>query len=249
MLVKPPGFDPNKKYPLFVVIHGGAASMWRDQFVLRWNYHLLAAGGYVVLLTDYTGSTGYGEDFTVAIEHDPLKGPAEDVNAAADEAIRRYAFIDGQRQCAGGASYGGHLTNWLEASTTRYRCLVSHAGLVNLEHQWGTSDGVYHREVTIGSPPWQDDPMWREQSPIHHADQFKTPILLSIGEHDFRVPINNTLEFWTALQRQQVPSRLLVFPDANHWILRGEDSRVFYSEVAAWLSKYLGSNDSGHAAP
>jgi len=248
-LIKPPGFDPNKKYPLFVVIHGGAASMWRDQFVLRWNYHLLAAGGYVVLLTDYTGSTGYGEDFTVAIERDPLKGPAEDINAAADEAIRRYAFIDGERQCAGGASYGGHLTNWMEASTTRYRCLVSHAGLVNLEHQWGTSDGVYHREVTIGSPPWQNDPMWREQSPIHYAEQFKTPILLSIGEHDFRVPINNTLEFWTALQRQQVPSRLLVFPDANHWILRGEDSRAFYSEVAAWLGKYLGSSHGGTPNP
>ena len=248
MLVRPPGFDPARRYPLLVLMHGGPNTMWRDQFVLRWNYHLLARPGYVVLLTDYTGSTGYGEAFAQAIEHDPLAGPADDINAAADAAIARYPFIDGSRQCAAGGSYGGHLANWMEASTTRYRCLVSHAGLASLEAQWGTSDSVYHREVMIGSPPWGDSPLWREQSPIHHADRFATPILLTIGEHDYRVPINNTLEFWTALQRQQVPSRLLVFPEASHWILRGEDNRYFYGEVAAWLARYLGTGgDAGVA--
>ncbi|HUO78972.1 MAG TPA: S9 family peptidase [Steroidobacteraceae bacterium] len=240
MLIRPAGFDPKRKYPLLVLIHGGPATMWRDQFVIRWNYHLLARAGYVVLLTDYSGSTGYGEAFARAIERDPLKGPADEINAAADEAIRRYPFVDGTRQCAAGASYGGHLANWMQASTTRYRCLVSHAGLVDLEAQWGTSDAVYHREVMIGGPPWAGDPLWRTQSPIEYAAQFRTPVLLSVGEHDFRVPLNNTLEYWTALQRQQVPSRLLVFPEANHWILRGEDSRYFYQEVAAWLEKYLG---------
>ena len=240
MLVRPAGFDPKRVYPLLVLLHGGPATMWRDQFVLRWNYHLLARSGYVVLLTDYSGSTGYGEAFAQAIERDPLKGPAEEINAAADEAVRRYPFIDGTRQCAAGASYGGHLANWMQASTTRYRCLVSHAGLVDLEAQWGTSDAVYHREVTIGGPPWAGDPLWREQSPISYAAQFRTPVLLSVGERDFRVPLNNTLEYWTALKRQQVPSRLLVFPEENHWILRGEDSRYFYQEVAAWLEKYLG---------
>ena len=128
----------------------------------------------------------------------------------------------------------------MQASTTRYRCLVSHAGLIDLEAQWGTSDSVYHREVTIGGPPWAGDPLWRTQSPIEYAANFRTPVLLSVGEHDFRVPLNNTLEYWTALKRQQVPSRLLVFPEENHWILRGEDSRYFYQEVAAWLEKYLG---------
>src|SRR5690606_22439410 len=108
--------------------------------VLRWNYHLLAAPGYVVLLTNYTGSTGFGEAFAQGIQGDPLRGPAEEINQAADVAIERFAFIDGSRQCAAGASYGGHLANWLQASSTRYHCLVSHAGLVNLEHQWGTSD-------------------------------------------------------------------------------------------------------------
>jgi dipeptidyl aminopeptidase/acylaminoacyl peptidase len=239
LLVKPPGFDPAKQYPLLVLLHGGPHGSWRDQFVLRWNYHLLAAGGYVVLLSDYSGSTGYGEAFAQSIERDPLAGPAQEVNEAADEAIRRYSFIDGKRQCAAGASYGGHLANWLEGSADRYRCLVSHAGLADLEMQWGTSDSAYHREVMIGSPPWLADPLWHDQSPVSHADRFHTPILLSVGERDFRVPLNNTLEMWTALQRQQVESRLLVFPDANHWILKGEDSRLWYAEVAHWLSRYL----------
>ena len=124
----PPNFDESKKYPLFVLIHGGHASMWRDSITYRWNYHLLAQPGFVVLMTDYRGSTGYGEKFTLDILGDPLNGPADDINDAADEAIKRFAFIDGTRQAAGGASYGGHLTNWLAGTTTRYRCLVSHAG-------------------------------------------------------------------------------------------------------------------------
>ena len=140
---------------------------------------------------------------------------------------------------AAGVSYGGYFVNWLEATTTRYRCLVSHSGLINSEDQWGTSDGIYHREVMNGGPPWEQGPVWREQNPIRRAASFKTPILLSVGEHDFRVPINNTLEHWSALQRMKVPSRLLVWPRANHWILDGEDSRHFYEEVHAWLARWL----------
>ncbi len=240
LLALPPNFDENRKYPLLVLIHGGPASMWTDQFVLRWNYHLLAAPGYVVLLTNYTGSTGYGEKFAQEIQFDPLKGPGEEVNEAADEAIRRFPFIDGARQAAGGASYGGHLANWLQATTTRYKCLISHAGLINLESQWGTSDTIYHREVQSGGPVWEQGKVWREQNPIRFAGNFRTPILLTVGEKDYRVPLNQTLENWSVLQRLRVPSRLIVFPEANHWILRGEDSRFFYREVHAWLARYLG---------
>ena len=245
-LVKPPEFDPKRHYPLLVLLHGGPHSSWRDSFGLRWNYHLLASPGYVVLLTDYSGSTGYGEAFAQSIERDPLDGPAREINEAADEAIRRYDFIDATRQCAGGASYGGHLANWLEATTTRYRCLISHAGLADLEVQWGTSDSAYHREVMIGSPPWGGDPLWRAQSPIAYADRFATPILLSVGDRDYRVPLNNTLAMWTALQRREVPSRLLVFPDANHWITKAEDSRRWYDEVAQWLQRYLQDAPAEH---
>ena len=238
-VVRPPGFDPTKKYPLFVVIHGGPHGMWRDQFFVRWNYHLLAAPGYVLLLTNYSGSTGFGEEFARSIQGDPLKGPGDEINEAADAAIKQFPFIDGTRQCAGGASYGGHLSNWLQGTTTRYKCLVSHAGLVNLEAQWGTSDTIYSREVNLGGPPWEQAPVWREQNPIRYAARFSTPVLVTIGENDFRVPLNNTLEYWSALQRMQVPSRLVVFPDENHWIQKGEDSRLFYAEIAAWLARWL----------
>ncbi len=240
MLFVPAGFDETKKYPLLVLIHGGAASMWRDAISLRWNYHLLAKPGYVILATDYRGSTGYGEEFGNAIQGDPLKGPGDDINAAADEAIQRFPFIDGTRQAAAGASYGGHLANWMEASTTRYKCLIAHAGLINLESQWGTSDGIYHRELMLGGPYWGPTRAeWDKQNPIRYAANFKTPILVSVGEHDFRVPMNETLENWAILQRMRVPSRLLVWPDENHWILNPENSRVWYQEVAAWLAKWL----------
>ena len=238
-LVRPPGFDSSKKYPLFVVMHGGPHGMWRDQFFVRWNYHLLAAPGYVLLLTNYSGSTGFGEEFARSIQGDPLKGPADEINEAADAAIKGFPFIDGSRQCAGGASYGGHLANWLQATTTRYKCLISHAGLVNLEAQWGTSDTIYSREVNLGGPPWEQASVWRDQNPIRYAAKFRTPVLVTVGENDFRVPLNNTLEYWSALQRMQVPSRLIVFPDENHWILKGEDSRLFYAEVSAWLARWL----------
>lgn len=245
LIVKPADFDPAKKYPLFTVIHGGAASMWHDAFVLRWNYDLLAAPGYVVLLTDYTGSTGYGEEFARNIQFDPLKTPGDEINQAVDEAIKRYPFIDGTRLAAGGASYGGHLANWLQATTTRYKAIISHAGEADLIMQWGTSDSVFGREVNAGGPIWGDSPVWRDQSPALRAGNhakgtgFKTPILITVGELDYRVPVNNAYMWFTLNQRLQVPSKLLVFPEAGHWILRGEDSRYFYSEVHAWLAKYL----------
>lgn len=238
-LALPPAFDESMQYPLLVLIHGGHANMWRDALVRRWNYHLLAQPGYVVLLTDYVGSTGYGEAFTRAIQGDPLRGPAEDLNAAADEAIRRFAFLDGARQAAAGASYGGHLANWLQGSTTRYRCLISHAGLASLYTQWSTSDAIYGREKMMGGPFWERPQVWLDQSPATYAADFRTPMLLSIGESDFRVPLNNVLEMWTLLQRQRVPGRLLVWPDENHWILKGENSRVFYREVHDWLARWL----------
>ena len=239
LLVKPPGFDPSRKYPLFVLIHGGPHNMWKDDFVIRWNYHLLAQPGYVVLLTNYSGSTGFGEAFARSIQGDPLEGPANEINEAADEAIKRYAFIDASRQAAGGASYGGHLTNWLAVTTDRYKALVSHAGLYDLRTQWTTSDVVYSRERNIGGPAWEQLPLWRDQSPFYRSTKLRAPILLTFGERDFRVPVNNGLEFWTILQRQDVPSRLVVFPDENHWILKGENSRYFYGEVHGWLAKYL----------
>lgn len=239
MIALPPNFNEAKKYPLLVVMHGGPNSMWRDNWGLRWNYFMLTRPGYVVLLTNYSGSTGFGEAFAQSVQGDPLKGPGNEINEAADEAIRLYSYIDGARQAAAGASYGGHLANWMQATTTRYKALIAHAGLINLESQWGTSDTIYSREVTNGGPVWEQGPIWREQNPIRYAKNFRTPILVSVGENDFRVPLNQTLENWSVLQRMRVPSRLLVWPEENHWILKGENSRYWYQEVYAWLKKYL----------
>jgi dipeptidyl aminopeptidase/acylaminoacyl peptidase len=186
MIVRPPAFDPNRKYPLLVEIHGGAASMWRDQITLRWNYHLLARPGYVVLLTNYTGSTGFGEDFARAIQFDPLQGTRQRRQrggrrgrfAASPSSMRR-----GRRRPAPATEVTSPTGSKPRRRATK--CIVSHAGLVNSEAQWGTSDSIYHRELMAGGPPWEQGPVWRDQNPIRRAADFKTPILLSIGETTF----------------------------------------------------------------
>jgi len=238
-LALPPQFDENKQYPLVLAIHGGPFSSSLDSDHVRWSPHLLASPGYVVLLTDYTGSVGYGEQFSRNIQNDPLKTPGEELNEAIDEAIKQFKFIDADRLGATGASYGGHLINWLQATTNRYKVLVGHAGLVSLEGQWSTSDVIYHREIMNGGPAWGDSTVWKEQSPSTYADQFATPIMLTIGENDYRVPINQTIAAWTYNKRRNVPGRLLVFHDTNHWIMTGPSARYFWEEVHAWIGEYL----------
>ena len=236
----PPSFDENSKYPVITLIHGGPYSSSQDRDHVRWSPHLLASAGYVVVQTDYTGSVGYGVEFSRAIQGDPLKTPGDELEAALDEAIKLYPFIDSDRQAAAGASYGGHLANWLLGTTTRFRALVSHAGLMDLEGQWSSSDVIFHREISAGGPPWSDSPIWDEQSPSSYAESFSTPILLTIGEKDFRVPVNQTIAAWSYVQRQQVPGRLLVFHSADHWIMKGAEAKYYWEQVHEWLAEYLG---------
>ena len=239
LLVLPPAFDPSKKYPLVVFPHGGPHNMSKDQFFVRWNFHLLTSPGYVLLMTNYTGSTGYGEEFSSAIDKDLLRGPAAEIEQAADEAIRQYPFIDGTRQAAVGASYGGYLMNWFEGNTKRFRCLVNHAGLTDNASMWGSTDGAYYWEKRNGGPVWELKGQWREQNPATYAANFKTPMLITHGERDFRVPIGEAFEMYKLLQRQRVPCRLVIFPDHGHWVLKGEDARYHMKEVLDWLNKYI----------
>jgi dipeptidyl aminopeptidase/acylaminoacyl peptidase len=239
VILRPAGFDASKKYPLFVLMHGGPASSFKDVFGYRWNPYIFAAPGYVIVMTDYTGSIGYGEKFAQDIQFDPFKGPGNEILEAAADAIKRYPFIDASRQAAGGASYGGHLANWMQATTSHFKCLISHAGLVNSEAQWGTSDVIWGRELMNGGTPWVPTKTWKEQNPMRFAANFKTPMLLTVGENDFRVPINNTLENWSIHQRLQIPSKLIVFPGENHWILNPDNSKFHYQEVGNWLAAYL----------
>jgi dipeptidyl aminopeptidase/acylaminoacyl peptidase len=235
----PPDFDENNKYPVVTLIHGGPHSSSLDGDHVRWSPHLLASAGYVVIMTDYTGSVGYGVEFSQAIQGDPLKTPGDEIVAALEEAARLYPFIDADRQAAAGASYGGHLVNWLQGTTTHFRALVGHAGLIDLEGQWSSSDVIHSREINAGSPPWGNSPVWDEQSPSKLAENFSTPILLTIGEKDFRVPVNQTIAAWSYMQRKQVPGRLLVFHDADHWIMKGSEARYYWEQVHLWLSDYL----------
>jgi dipeptidyl aminopeptidase/acylaminoacyl peptidase len=239
LLVLPPAFDASKKYPLLVFPHGGPHNMINDQFFIRWNYHLLTSPGYVLLMTNYTGSTGYGEEFAEAIHKDILRGPAAEIEQAADEAIRMFPFIDATRQAAAGASYGGYLMNWFEGNTKRFKCLVSHAGLADNTSFWGATDDSYYWEIRNGGPVWEQKGAWLDQSPITYAANFSTPMLVTQGEQDFRVPVNQGLEMYKLLQRRGVPSRLIIFPDENHWVMKGEDARQHMREVLDWLAKYL----------
>lgn len=235
----PPRLDRSRKYPLLVMPHGGPNAMDSDNFSTRWNAHLLTAPGYALVMTNYTGSTGFGEKFADDIERDVLRGPALEILEGAQEAIRRYPFVDPGRQCALGASYGGYLMNWFNGHTTQFRCLVIHAGASNNESQYGVNDGGIAREWRMGGPIWEGKGQWMDQSPFRYAGNWKTPALITQGELDFRVPLNESITTFKLLQRQGVRARLLTFPDEGHWILKGENSRRHLSEIHAWLNHYL----------
>jgi dipeptidyl aminopeptidase/acylaminoacyl peptidase len=239
IVTKPPAFDPAKKYPLLVFPHGGPNAMSKDAFSTRWNFHLLVSQGYVLLQTNYTGSTGFGEKFADDIERDVLRGPVNEVMEAIDEAIKKYPFIDRTRQAAAGASYGGYMMNWMNGHTRQFRALVNHAGAINNESQYGTNDGGIDRELRMGGPIWEKGGQWNDQSPIRYAGAFHTPMLITQGELDYRVPLSESMTTFKIMQRLKVPVRLVTFPENGHWVLRGEDSKVHMQEVLGWLKKYL----------
>jgi dipeptidyl aminopeptidase/acylaminoacyl peptidase len=239
LMILPPFLDKEKRYPVVAFPHGGPNAMSKDAFSTRWCSHLLASPGYVVLQTNYTGSTGFGEKFAGEIERDVLRGPAQEVLEAIDEAARRYPFLDKTRQAAAGASYGGYLMNWFNGHTRQFKCLVNHAGAVNNESQYGTNDGGLSRELRMGGPIWEKGGQWNDQSPLRYSADFKTPTLITQGELDFRVPLSESMTTFKLLQRLKVPARLVLYPDEGHWVLKGENSRHHMSEVLGWLKKYL----------
>lgn len=239
LVILPPFFDKEKRYPIVAFPHGGPNSMSKDAFSTRWNNHFLAAPGYVVIQTNYTGSTGFGEKFADDIERDVLRGPANEILEAIDEAARRFPYIDKSRQAAIGASYGGYLMNWFNGHTRQFKCMVNHAGAVNNESQYGANDGGLGRELRMGGPVWEKTGQWNDQSPIRYSGAFKTPMLITQGELDFRVPLSESMTTFKLLQRLRVPTRLVTFPDEGHWILKGENNRKHMEEVMGWLKKYL----------
>jgi dipeptidyl aminopeptidase/acylaminoacyl peptidase len=239
VIVLPPFLDKSKKYPLILFPHGGPNSMSKDAFSTRWNYHLLTAPGYALLMTNYSGSTGFGEQFADDVERDVLRGPVQETLEAAEEALKRYPFLDSKRQAAMGASYGGYFMNWLQGHTTHFRCFVNHAGAVNNESQYGVNDGGLERELRMGGPIWDMKGQWIDQSPIRYSGKWQTPMLITQGEQDFRVPMGESMTSFKLLQRRKVPAKVAFFPDENHWILKGENNKLHMQLVSEWLKKYL----------
>lgn len=237
-VVFPPGFDPKKKWPLLQVVHGGPHNGITTDFHYRWNLHLFAAKGYVVSCINFHGSSGFGQAFTDSITGDMGTKPTIDVMKGTDY-MEAEPFIDKKRTTAAGASYGGYMMAWLNGHTDRFQAMVCHAGVYNW-HSMMASDIVRSRERPLGALPWGDQTKIDKQNPQRFAANFKTPTLVTHGEKDYRVPVTQGLEYYNTLRLKGVPARLIYFPDENHWILKPQNSRLWYSEFFAWLDKYAG---------
>ena len=241
LLVRPPGFSAGRKYPMVVLLHGGPHTMWGNTWSYRWNPQMFAAPGYVVLMINRRGSSGYGQKFTDEVVTDWGGKAYVDIMSGLDATLREFSFIDGARVAAAGASYGGYMADWLATHTGRFKAIVSHAGVFDMTSMYAT-DIPWFSEFEMHGTPWDAQQTYRQWSPAASADalgKFRTPVLVTAGEKDYRVPVTQSLELFSTLQRQGVPSKLVVFPDEGHWILKPKDSQVWYQVVLDWLATYL----------
>jgi dipeptidyl aminopeptidase/acylaminoacyl peptidase len=242
-VVKPSDFDPGKKYPLLVLIHGGPQSAWNDSWSYRWNPQVFANAGYIVFSPNPRGSTGYGQQFVNEISGDwGGKAYVDIMNGVADT-IRRNKFIDKDRIGAAGASYGGYMINWIEGHNSdprfQFKVLVCHDGVYNLTGMYGATEELWFTEWEFKGAPWTNKAMYERWSPHNFVANFKTPILIIHGELDFRVPIGEGLQLYTAVQRKGIDSKLLIFPDEGHWVLKPQNSQFWHHNVLGWVGKYL----------
>jgi dipeptidyl aminopeptidase/acylaminoacyl peptidase len=238
-MVKPPGFDPNKKYPLKFLIHGGPQGAWGNSWTYRWNAELFAATeNYVVVMINFHGSTGYGQKFTDSISGDWGGKPYVDLMKGLDYVEKTFPFIDRNREAALGASYGGYMANWLLGHTDRFKCIVSHDGTFNTESGYGTTEELWFVEWEFKGPPWKQRELYRKWSPHLFVDKFKTPTLVVHGQLDYRLDVSNGFDLFTTLQRLKVPSKMLYFPDEGHWVLKPQNSRLWYKTVNDWVDQW-----------
>ena len=238
-MVKPPGFDPNKKYPLKFLLHGGPQGAWGNEWTYRWNAELFAAtGNYVVVMINFHGSTGYGQKFTDSISGDWGGKPYVDLMKGLDYVEKKYPFIDKNREAALGASYGGYMANWILGHTNRFKCIVSHDGTFNAESAYGTTEELWFMNWEFGGPPWKKRDVYRKWSPHEYAANFKTPTLVSHGQLDYRLDVSQGFDLFTTLQVLKVPSKMLYFPDEGHWVLKPQNSQMWYKTVNDWVDQW-----------
>jgi dipeptidyl aminopeptidase/acylaminoacyl peptidase len=238
-MVKPPAFDATKKYPVKFLIHGGPQGQWGDEWTYRWNAQLFAADGYVVIMVNPRGSTGYGQKFIDGINGDWGGKPYVDLMNGLDYAEKTFPFIDKDRECALGASYGGYMINWVMGHTNRFKCLVSHDGTFNTESGYGSTEELWFVEWEFKGELWNNREMYRKWSPHLFAKNFKTPTLVVHGQLDYRLDVSEGFQLFTTLQRLKVPSKMLYFPDEGHWVLKPQNSQLWYRTVNQWVDGYL----------
>src|ERR1700704_4495048 len=237
-LVRPPNFDSSKKYPVKFLIHGGPQGAWGDDWSYRWNPELFAASGYVVIMINFHGSTSYGQKFIDAINGDWGGAPFEDLMKGLDYAVKTYPFIDKDRECALGASYGGYMANWILGHTDRFKCVVSHDGLFTPFSAWGTTEELWFNNWEFQGTPYTNHDMYNKWSPRNSAMNFKTPTLVVHGQLDYRLDVSEGLQLFTTLQRLNVPSKMLYFPDEGHWVLKPQNSQLWYKTVNEWIDRW-----------
>jgi len=253
-MVTPPGLDATKKYPLKFLIHGGPQGAWGDSWTYRWNAELFAVGnpesfrgqgGYVVVMINFHGSTGYGQKFTGSISGDWGGKPYVDLMKGHDYVEKTFPFIDKNREAALGASYGGYMANWILGHTDRFKCIVSHDGTFNTESAYGTTEELWFVNWEFKGPPWKKRELYRKFSPHLFADKFKTPTLVIHGQNDYRLDVSQGFDLFTTLQALKVPSKMLYFPDEGHWVLKPQNSRLWYKTVNDWVDQWCSPSRTG----
>jgi dipeptidyl aminopeptidase/acylaminoacyl peptidase len=253
-IIRPPGFDAAKKYPLKFLMHGGPQTAWGDAWSYRWNAELFAADGYVVVMINRRGSTGYGQKFVDEVSGDWGGKAYVDLMKGLDYAEQQYPFIDKTRECALGASYGGFMADWVLTHTNRFKCIVTHDGMYDPESAWGTTEEMWFNEWEFRRPedsgpgqPWKyaagpmaEDP-FRKWSPMLSIENAKTPTLIIHSQKDYRLDVSEGFQLFTALQRLHVPSKMLYFPDEGHWVLKPQNSQLWYKTVNDWCDQWTHS--------
>ncbi len=246
-VVKPVDFDPKKKYPVALLIHGGPQGSYSNHFHYRWNPQAFAARGYAVVAIDFHGSTGYGQAFTDSIRDDWGGKPLEDLQKGLAAAISRYPFMHSERVCALGASYGGYMINWIAGNwPDRFKCLVNHDGILDERMAYFDTEELWFPEWEHKGTPWDNPEAYEKHNPVAHVAKWKTPMLVVQGGKDYRVVETQAIGTFNALQRRGIPSKFLYFPDENHWVLKPANSVLWHDTVLSWLDQWT---KPGAAAP
>lgn len=237
-IIKPPDFDAKKKWPLVYLVHGGPQGAWLDEWSYRWNPQLWAAQGYVMALPNPRGSTGFGQKYVDEISGDWGGKCYQDLMAGLAY-LEKLPYIDTDRMAAAGASFGGYMMNWFQGHTTKFKTLISHAGVYNFDSMYALTDELWFDEWEHGGTPWEKRDSYEKYSPHRFAKNFKTPMLIIHNDMDFRVPTAEGFQLFTTLQRLRVPSRMINFPDEGHWVLKPANSQFWHKEIFGWLQKYV----------